>query len=271
MSVAFFGLVGATGALPEHYTELIIRRLRLKDRALQSFLDLFNHRVVSLLYRAWGKYRLPIRHERALGDPTDENDVDRVLWSLIGFGTPGMRRPGGDVGEGTYLYYSGHLARRVRPARDLENVLGEHFALPMRVKQFRGHWLFLRREDCTHLGSSGTLGARNNELGRDALLGDRAWDVQGMFRLVIGPLAYERYLDLLPGTGTHRALRQLVRLFVGPELDFDIELVLKAAEAPPCHLGGTGKGAPRLGWNSWLHTRAAPLDVAGAVFRVEEV
>jgi type VI secretion system protein ImpH len=271
VSVSLFGLIGATGVLPEHYTELLIRRLRLKDRALLEFLDLFNHRAVSLLYRAWGKYRLPVRHERAARDRGEENDVDRVLWSLIGFGTAGVRRSGGDVKERAYLYYSGHLARRIRPAGDLESFLGDYFDLPVRVRQFRGHWLFLPQEDCTRLHGSEGPGGWNNRLGQDALLGDRVWDVQGKFRLSIGPVGYDRYLDLLPGTGTHRAFRQLVRTFVGPELDFDIELVLKAAEAPPCHLGGAGRAAPHLGWNTWLHTRAAPLDVPGAVFRVEEV
>src|SRR6185503_16767092 len=36
----FFGLVGALGVLPLHYTELLLRRVQLKDTSLRDFLDL---------------------------------------------------------------------------------------------------------------------------------------------------------------------------------------------------------------------------------------
>ena len=50
-----------------------------------------------------------------------------------------------------------------------------------------------------------------------------------------------------------RSLRGLVRFYAGPELDFDVELVLKKDEVPGSTLGGDG--GPRLGWTSWLKTR----------------
>jgi type VI secretion system protein ImpH len=62
---------------------------------------------------------------------------------------------------------------------------------------------------------------------------------------------------------------QLARLFVGPELDFDIQLVLAAAEVPEAELAlGEGAG-PRLGWNVWLisETPLAPVD--DAVFEAD--
>jgi len=54
---AFMGLVGPAGVLPRHYTTLLIERIREKDFALRDFLDPFHHRIVSLFYRAWEKYR----------------------------------------------------------------------------------------------------------------------------------------------------------------------------------------------------------------------
>src|SRR5262245_53336306 len=48
MVVRHMGLTGPMGTLPRHYTALLIERLRQRDRVLVDFLDLFNHRLVSL-------------------------------------------------------------------------------------------------------------------------------------------------------------------------------------------------------------------------------
>src|SRR5262245_47282449 len=51
MFVSFLGLISTSGVLPHHYTALILKRRREKDHSLQDFLDLFEHRFVSLFYR----------------------------------------------------------------------------------------------------------------------------------------------------------------------------------------------------------------------------
>ena len=54
----FFGLLGPSGPLPLHLTEIVRNRSRhANDSALQSFLDIFHHRMASLFYRAWSSAR----------------------------------------------------------------------------------------------------------------------------------------------------------------------------------------------------------------------
>src|SRR5216683_1495510 len=92
MVVTFMGLTGSQGVLPRHYTTLLMQRLRNKDFALRDFLDLFNHRVISLFYRAWEKYRLPFIYEKyRLDDAGRLDPCTRSLYSLVGMGTEGLR------------------------------------------------------------------------------------------------------------------------------------------------------------------------------------
>jgi len=46
---------------------------------------------------------------------------------------------------------------------------------------------------------------------------------------------------------------ELVRLLVGLEFEFDVQLVLAKDEVPFCVPGDHVSG-PRLGWTSWLKT-----------------
>ena len=86
MSVNFMGLTGPLGTLPYAYSELINDRLRNRDSGLAAFFDIFNHRMISLFYQAWEKYRFAVAYER---DGIDR--VSRLLRSLIGIGTQGLQ------------------------------------------------------------------------------------------------------------------------------------------------------------------------------------
>ena len=54
--------------MPRHYTEMLLRIQRDAKHeekfALRDWFDLFTHRMLSLFYRAWEKYRFYISYER---------------------------------------------------------------------------------------------------------------------------------------------------------------------------------------------------------------
>jgi type VI secretion system protein ImpH len=296
MVQAFLGLTGPSGVLPRHYTELLYRIERdvkgIEKHALRDWLDLFNHRFVSLFYRAWEKYRFYIPYERQEYDSPEPDTFTSCLYSLIGLGVPSLRRrlrvsarevdaKSAEAREWvlariedlTLLRFSGMLAHRPRCAVALEAILSDYFQVPARVQQFQGQWLQLGPVNRSRL--DGELG--NNQLGISAVAGDRVWETQSKFRVRLGPLSYDQFLVFLPdrdptrGRKTFFLLVHLVRLYVESTLDFDVQLVLRAEEVPECQLTGVGTFGARLGWNTWLRTRNFVDDADDVVLEGEEV
>jgi type VI secretion system protein ImpH len=263
MTVAFLGLTGPAGVLPHHYTQTVIDRLRLKDRTLLNFLDVFNHRVISLFYRAWEKHRVPPLLERARAEGR-EDAFTRVLFSLVGLGTPGMRNRL-EAADDFFLFYSGLFSHHPRNPLSLERMIGEAFGLPAVVQQFQGQWLSLEPPEQTAMPGPRLPEGLNSQLGVTAIAGDRIWSVESKFRIRLGPLSYEAFQRLLPGTPLLTRIGQIVRTYAGPELDFDAQLVLRREEIPRCTLAPGGLGA-RLGWNTWATSRTRDADAEEPVF-----
>jgi type VI secretion system protein ImpH len=270
MVVSFLGLTGPSGALPYHYTRLLLRQIRDKDSSLRDWLDLFNHRLVSLFYRAWEKYRLPFAYERARRTEGRPDRCTQALYSLVGLGTAGLRGRQ-EFDDEAVLYYAGHFAHQPRSASALGDVLGDHFDMPVAVEQMQGQWLVLERDDRTLLPGRGCRKGRNNQLGMNAVLGERVWDVQSKFRLRVGPLDYAQFRRHLPNGLGLKPLCQLARTYAGPDLSFDVQLVLRATEVPACRLGGADGDVPHLGWNTWLGSTPFSCDGDDAVFALEAV
>lgn len=301
MTVTFMGLTGPSGVLPRHYTELLLRLQKEakgpEKFALRDWFDLFNHRFIALFYRAWEKYRFYIAYERGDYGRTEPDPFTRCLFSLVGLGIPSLRnrlyvgaqeapeapqrrRVLGRVEDLVVLFYSGLFSQRHRTAVGLEALLRDYWQLPIHVQQFQPQWLQLDATNQSRLG----VEEGNNRLGVDCVAGERVLDVQGKFRIRVGPLPYQRFLGFLPDrepVPERKAfflLAQLVRLYAGPELDFDIQLVLQAEDVPECKLDlpawrpedGDMMG-PRLGWNTWLRSQTPPAHVEDACFEGETV
>src|SRR5262249_10363085 len=182
MVVAFLGLTGPLGVLPQHYTALLLRRIRARDYALRDFLDLFNHRTISLFYRAWEKYRLPFAYERTQLD-RGRGEVDLCslcLYCLAGMGTGGLRGRL-DIPDEAFLFYSGHFAHWPRSASALGSMLEDYFEIPIQILQAQGQWLNLGKADISLMPGPAFPRGRHNQLGVDMVVGERVWDVQGKF------------------------------------------------------------------------------------------
>jgi len=256
MMVAFMGLTGPLGVLPHQYTELLAERARYKDTALWRFLDLFNHRMISLFYRAWEKHRFPIAYERG-----ELDQFTAYLFDIVGMGTGGLRGRL-SVPDQAMLFYGGLIAQRPHSASAMEAILSDYFGVAARVEQFAGQWLKLDEESISRLG------AANSQLGVNTVAGTRVWDDQSKFRLKFGPLTYQEFKAFLPDGSAFKPAAELARFFAGLEFDFDIQLILKAEEVPACVLGTVAEGGQRLGWTTWLKTRDFTEDDSQVVLAV---
>ncbi len=242
MSVNVMGLTGAMGPLPAVYTELVLERVWKKDTALRDFLDIFNHRLVSLLYRVRKTSRIGFDFK----SPQHTN-VARYLFSLMGLGTAGLQQRM-HVPDRALLLFTAHFARQGRSMAGLESLLKEYFGVTIQGRQFKGQWHQIAADQITMIGAAG----QNQVLGDTATVGTRVWDQQGKFELRVGPLTAEELLLFLPDGSAFAPLCELTRFYVGNELDFEIILMARRGDIPTPNLGGAM--CPRLGWTSWLGT-----------------
>jgi type VI secretion system protein ImpH len=243
MAVNFMGLTGPMGVLPRVYTELILSRVRSRDRTPADFFDIFNHRMISLFYLAWEKYRSAVAYER-----DGEDRLSKYLMALIGLGTEGLQNRM-VVRDDSLLYYAGLLSLQPRSAVAVRGVLQDYFGVPLEVEQFVGAWQPLGEADQCDLGSGATL---SSQLGVGTVVGDEIWDQQSRIRLKLGPLTQEQYLAFLPGGAAYEPLRALARFVCGADLEIEVQLILQRPVVPRCKLGDYDLAGPRLGWFTWM-------------------
>lgn len=259
MAVNFMGVTGPLGVLPLYYTQLVAERIRVRDYTLRDFLDIFNHRMISLFYRAWEKYRFDVGYERSGRD-----QFSRHLLELIGLGTRGLTGRQA-IPDESLAFYTGLLACRVRSAVSLQNALQDYFGVPVSVVQFAGAWYRLDRPTQTCLERSEATDSEKLAFG--AVVGDEVWNEQARVRIKLGPLTLEQYLDFLPAGTAYAALKALARFYGRDEIDFEVQLVLAREQVPACELGREDGGAPRLGWLSWAKSAPMPADPDQTVLR----
>lgn len=108
----FMGLYGVDAAMPSHMIDDIVLRTEGHE-ALEAFLDQFNHRIVTLLYRAWKKYRYSIGFRSGGTDPHS-----RKLLSLAGFGW-GEKPARAGLPDSRVLALLGLLIQRTRTPQAL--------------------------------------------------------------------------------------------------------------------------------------------------------
>ncbi len=246
LRVGFFGLLGPHGPLPLHLTALAQERARAGDAALLDFLNLFQHRMLLLLHRAWATADAAAREDRP-----EDGGFRRYLSALCGQSASCSSEPG--AAQRACWAFAARFLHPARSPEGLEVVLREYFGSPARVCSFVPDWLELPPSLCWRLGST-----EAGRLGASTVVGRRVYQPSQKFRVELGPLSHAEFERLLPGTPGFAELRSLLTSYAGPELRWELLLRLERSERPALRLGKSG----RLGRDAWLLPHGAAASPA---------
>ncbi|TIN30789.1 MAG: type VI secretion system baseplate subunit TssG [Mesorhizobium sp.] len=249
VTVANVGLMGPEGPLPLHLTRWVLDRLsqrwftgadaqQTSDTTFVDFVNILQHRMIALYYRAWADAHPAVQVERAVG-----GRVRAMLEAMAGIGLPGTQNTDLDTVK---LRQAASLASQVDGPERLTLFLAEAFKVPVQIKEFIAAWITIPT------GLQTRLAKAYAGLGRGATIGPRVFNRQSRIELRVGPLGYEDFKAFLPGGQQLKLFKQAVRDMVGESLDVDLRVVLAREAVPPPRLG-----AVQLGRTAWL---ARPIE-----------
>lgn len=236
MHVSFMGLTGPSGVLPQHYSEMVLQRIKQRDNTMRDFFDLFNHRLISLFYRAWEKYRFACQYEMT---PDNQDSFSQVLSKLCG------------GGQSLSMYYAGAFSQKQRSAAQLSSILSDLLQLRVDVSPLRGRWLQVQQQEQSSLGGHVAVTDGNNLLGRTAMLGQRVWDVSSTVCISLY-VKSKKACDLLPGSYQHQLLKTFLSDYLPSSMQIEISLRGQYQDFPMAQLGCSNN---RLGQSGSLAVR----------------
>lgn len=245
----FMGLYGLDAAMPPHLVDDIVLREEGHE-VVESFLDRFHHRFVTLLYRAWKKYRYPESFRQGGTDAHSRN-----LLCLAGFGW-GEKPKRAGLPDSRMLALLGLLTMKTRTPEGLAGVIA--LAVPgadVRVDEFfpavTGTGKPRPLTSCPSRRES-ACGAQKG-LGGGYVLGGRLAYRSRAARATLRPGNAQQAHDLLPGAWLNRELLAFVQLYVGVKADIHLRMQVSSRIAPLPAIGAVSAGpAPRLGWTTVL-------------------
>jgi type VI secretion system protein ImpH len=235
----FLGLVGSVSPMPTHFVEKIaLDNYQGGPQPVREFLDVIHHRLLSLVYRTWAKYRFSVTYQAKGRDP-----FTRRMFCTVG--VDGFRDYDTPLDRFLFLRYAPIMASRSRSARGLEVVLQDLFGrMGVKLKQFVGRWTPIEKSQ------RNMLGVQNHVLGQSLTIGRWVYDASGQFNLELGPLGYEEYLSFLPGGHRRPLLRSVISTFTPGVHDVVLDLRVRTKDAPRLQLGSPRSST--IGRTAWL-------------------
>jgi type VI secretion system protein ImpH len=244
LQTTFFGMSGSQSPLPAFLLEQMVTEDENGVRKL--FMDFFNHRLITLVYQIWRKYRYYMRFREGASDP-----FSAQLFALVGLADDRLRGET-PINWCKMLAYSGMLAGRSRSPQVVSGIIAHCFDLDsVSIRQWELRQVFVPQSQKMRLGKA------NNSLGHDSVIGTWMKDRMGKFVICIHELSLSRFNDFLPTGKDHQSVIKLVEFILREQMAFDLELGLKADEAPAMRLSSSEDiDSACLGWTSFTgHTQ----------------
>lgn len=251
---AFIAMLGSTGVLPGHYTDIVTAADRRSGHTGHSaFFDLISHRPTVLFYQAWSLSRWSYRQGSTALPHLP------IALAIAGRSAP----PGSPIPPALPAMHAATMRRHTVTAQMLASILTEYFGVPIAVEQFLRKWSRLPAGHEARLGSP--------HLRADMLLtiGERIFEPGRWVRLKVGPLTKAEFDRFLPDGECAKALPAMLALFPLEGLRFEVQLLLRAQDIVPIRLGGPQSGWPRLGYGTFCITGQPAADRAAFCYELD--
>ena len=239
VSSSFLALYGSVSPLPPHYIEKIAQdEYRGDTQVTRELLDVIHHRLLSLVYRSWSKYRHSVGYIS-----NGQDNFTKRLWCAVGI--DGFNDKQHPLNPFYFLRFAPLLASKSRSARGLQVVLDELLGgIGVDIEQFVGHWTLIEKP------LRNKIGVMNHQLGQNMVIGRYVYDGSGRYTVKLGPLEYNDYLSFLPGGHRRPFLQSVINTFTPGIHDVMLELQVDLDAAPRFQLGSPR--ASTLSRTAWL-------------------
>lgn len=219
----FLGLYGVDSPLPTSYIDDIAQR-REGHEAIEGFLDIFNHRMMTQFYRIWRKYSYPASFETGGRDATSQ-----CLLGLVGLGIPGSAK---QIATPMSRFLALLSTMRL-PTRTAEGVQALVTLLaPNTRARVIAHW---PQRVVLHQ-PVGFSKVRRASLAQRQVLGKAGVDANSQLLLKLYTADAEEAKAWLPGGQLHTDLLVLLRVYLGWRCSARLQLTLPHSVLPEARL-----------------------------------
>jgi len=207
----FLGLYGVDSPLPTSYIDDIAQR-RDGHEALEHFLDIFNHRILTQFYRIWRKHAYPATFAAGGSDK-----ISQSLLGLVGLGIPGTAEHI-DAPLSRFLALLGVMRQPARTAEGINALV--NLLAPKTYSTVKPHYKRRIPVKAPNFDDGIDLGDR-------PVIGGFGYDINSMveIRLTTEDRA-EAQGWLPPNQSLYNDLLTMLRVYLGWRLDARITLTL---------------------------------------------
>lgn len=231
----FFGLLGVNGPMPLEFTDYVFQRSHnYYDQTWRRFLDIINHRFLTLFYRAWAENEQAVSFDRK-----NDDKITDIIRNLAG-------TPSDMFGEDRafpYLTanYVNHFGRLVKSRDSLEEILHSVLKTELKIKDFVVSSYDIPKDVRCRLGNR-----ENSVLGKNVQLGRTYMSATREFEIEVGPLSFAESNKWMPGKKGFDLINRIVTAYLDRPLEYSLTFIVIGKTVPKVVFGGADEGV-RLG------------------------
>jgi len=230
-------LAGPNGPMPVVFTEMLLEQTKVRDFGAADFLDIFNQRLLGLLYRGRKKHHLSLQ-----GSAWRRSAAVRALQALSSVSLKNSAQ--------IRLNHVALQGASPRSVIGLVQVIKDRLGLRCVVESFVGNWVEVTDPVQPRLGGRRQSALR---LGANTTLGTRVWSQDQAITLQAQTNSMVEYTSFLPGGLGYEKLTKLVREYFQRHIDvFFWPVPPSGITSSALSPTGTGAAHARLGLTAWI-------------------